>query len=148
MPVVSVSMPESLLGRLDELIEEHEYSGRSEAVRASTRALLAAHRASGDNPVNAVLTVRFDHNSNAKRGISELRHEYDDIVVTSLHTHIDRSCLELLVLEGDTEPIATCTARLRTVDGVFEVEQTELASLSDNTQDRRSGQEDGGVYRE
>lgn len=39
MPVVSISMPESLLDRLDEFIEDHGYSGRSEAMREGARGL-------------------------------------------------------------------------------------------------------------
>ena len=33
MTVVSVSMPDSLLDRLDEFADEHGYTGRSEVVR-------------------------------------------------------------------------------------------------------------------
>ena len=40
MTVVSVSMPEELLERIDEFSDEHGYTGRSEVVRDAARDLL------------------------------------------------------------------------------------------------------------
>ena len=40
MSIVSISMPEALLKRIDEFADEHRYSGRSEVVCEGTRTLL------------------------------------------------------------------------------------------------------------
>ena len=40
MTVVSVSMPEALLERIDEFATEHGYTGRSEVIREASRELL------------------------------------------------------------------------------------------------------------
>lgn len=40
MEVVSVSMADTLLNRLDEFADEHGYAGRSEVVREAARSLL------------------------------------------------------------------------------------------------------------
>jgi CopG family nickel-responsive transcriptional regulator len=40
MSVVSISIPEALLKRIDEFADDHGYSGRSEVVREGTRTLL------------------------------------------------------------------------------------------------------------
>ncbi|RLM81042.1 ribbon-helix-helix protein, CopG family, partial [Halobellus sp. Atlit-38R] len=40
MTVVSVSMPEELLERIDRFADEHGYTGRSEVVREASRNLL------------------------------------------------------------------------------------------------------------
>ena len=41
MSVVTVSMPSDLLAEVDQLVEDHDYSGRSEVVRNASRKLIA-----------------------------------------------------------------------------------------------------------
>ena len=127
MPVVSISMPESLLDRLDEFIEEHEYSGRSEAVRDGARELLTeVEERTGDRDEVCVVTAGFDHDARAEAELSELRHSHNDLVTANLHSHAGDACLELFVVEGPTHEIGSFVARLRTVDGVTTVEQSTI----------------------
>jgi len=47
MAVVSVSMPDELLERLDQFAEEHGYTGRSEVVRRPRETCWASSRTPG-----------------------------------------------------------------------------------------------------
>ena len=123
MPVVSVSMPEPLLEDLDTFIVEHGYSGRSEAVRDGARELLYEFDASdSDGPVGCVVTVTFDHGSDAETELSSLRHAHDELVTANVHSHVGGTCLEIFVVDGPIESINSYVTRLRTVDGVIAVE--------------------------
>lgn len=126
MPVVSVSMPEPLLEELNEFIENHGYSGRSEAVREGTRRLLTevTNEAAGDGETACVVTAIFDHNSGAEGRLSTLRHDHESLVVSNVHSHACDACLELFVVEGVVDEIASFVARLRAVDGVNQVEHS------------------------
>ncbi|MES3162046.1 MAG: CopG family ribbon-helix-helix protein [Halorubrum sp.] len=127
MPVVSVSMPETLLDELDDFIEEQGYSGRSEAVREGARELINEFdEAEYDGEIACVITARFDHDSNAEASLSELRHAHGEIVTSSVHSHAGGSCLELFVVEGPIGPISSYVSRIRTVDGVDTVEYSVL----------------------
>ena len=127
MPVVSISMPASLLDRLDEFIEEHEYSGRSEAVREGARGLLAeVEEPVGGGDEVCVVTAGFDHDARAEAALSKLRHRHDDLVTANLHSHAGDACLELFVVEGPSDEIGSFVARLWTVDGVTTVEQSTI----------------------
>lgn len=127
MPVVSVSMPDGLLNRLDDLIEDHSYSGRSEAVREGVRDLLTEFdETEFDGELTCVIAARFDHDSSAEASLSELRHAHEELVTSSVHSHAGGACLELFVVEGPVDAIGSYAARIRTVDGVDTVEYSFL----------------------
>lgn len=129
MPVVSVSMPQSLIDRLDEFIEDHGYSGRSEAVREGARGLLAGiDDGYSEDPAVCVVTVMFDHDTGAESALSGLRHRHGDLVTSNVHSHAGGACLELFVTEGSTDEIDSFVARIRAVDGVTSVEYSLLSS--------------------
>ncbi len=127
MPVVSVSMPEGLLNDLDEFIEDHGYSGRSEAVREGARGLIEEFDgAEFDGEVACVIAARFDHDSSAEAALSELRHAHAELVTSSVHSHAGGACLELFVVEGSIDMISAYVSRIRTVDSVDTVEYSVL----------------------
>ncbi len=128
MPVVSVSMPESLLSELDAFIAEHDYSGRSEAVREGARELLGQGQTAGrtDEKTICITTVAFDHNADVTLELSAVRRSHSDLVVSNLHSHAGGYCLELFVLEGTDSNLHSFLAQLRRVDGIEWVEHTPL----------------------
>ena len=117
MTVVSVSMPEELLDRIDQFAEEHGYTGRSEVVRESARNLLGEFedKRLEDRDLMAVVTVLFDfEGSNVEERMMELRHEHDGLVQSNFHSHVgDHHCMELFVLEGSLEAISTFVGKVR-----------------------------------
>lgn len=129
MPVVSVSMPESLLSELDEFIAEHNYSGRSEAVREGARELLGQGQSEGlnDEKTICITTAAFDHSADVTVELSAVRRSHSDLVVSNLHSHAGGYCLELFVLEGTESNLHSFLVQLRRVDAIEWVEQTPLA---------------------
>ncbi len=126
MPVVSVSMPQSLLDRLDEFIDDHGYSGRSEAVREGARGLLSGIDSDAEGPVVCVVAATFDHDTGAESTLSALRHRHSDLVSSNVHSHAGGDCLEVFVTEGETAVIESFLARVRAVEGVRSVEHSIL----------------------
>lgn len=117
MAVVSISMPDSLLERLDRFAEEHGFTGRSEVLREASRTLMAEfddHRLE-DRDLMGVVTVLFDYETtDVEESLIDLRHEYEDLVASNLHSHVgNHNCMELFVLEGDLEDISEFVGRLR-----------------------------------
>ncbi|AGB36142.1 putative transcriptional regulator with CopG/Arc/MetJ DNA-binding domain and metal-binding domain [Natronococcus occultus SP4] len=110
MPVVSVSMPEELLERLDAHASAHEYTGRSEVVRESTRALLEAFTDDRveDGALAGTVDVRYDVGTpSVERRVAALRHEFDEAVAATDHSHVGDYCPDLFVLEADRETISS-----------------------------------------
>lgn len=131
MTVVSVSMPESLLERLDQFAAEHGYTGRSEVVREASRNLLSEFddRVLEGRDLMAVVTVLFDYETTDVEGrMIDLRHEYDDLVSSNIHSHVgDHHCMELFVLEGDLEDISGFVGRIRATQDTLSVDYSVVS---------------------
>jgi CopG family nickel-responsive transcriptional regulator len=82
------------------------FSGRSEIVRAGVRNLLSEERTRQDltGLLHALLLAIHDEKSDEE--MTELRHAYDKLINTHLHSKIDRDrCLEIFLLKGDANEI-------------------------------------------
>lgn len=124
-PDVSVSMPEELLERLDAQAAAHEYTGRSEVVRESTRSLLGEFEDDTleDRALAGTVSVLYDFGTpRVERRVTELRHEFDTAVAANGHSHVDDCCLDLFVLEAELEEISSFVGKLRAIDGVENVD--------------------------
>ncbi len=130
MTVVSISMPEALLERLDGFAAEHGYSGRSEVVREGTRGLLSEF----DEPslegreLSAVVTALFDHDTERiERRMRRLRHEHEPLVAANVHQCLgDDHCMEVFVLAGTFESISAFVSKVRATSGLHRAEHSIL----------------------
>ncbi|GAB3320086.1 MULTISPECIES: CopG family ribbon-helix-helix protein [Haloplanus] len=140
MSVVSISMPEALLERIDEFADEHGYSGRSEVVREGTRTLLEEFQGRTIDGQKHMCTVSvvFEYCQPAvQQRLTGVRHEYDAIVSATTHAHVqDQYCMELYVLEGTTEALSDFVNTVRAVPDVRAVDYS-LTSLGEDSIEQR-----------
>jgi len=156
MTVVSVSMPEELLERIDRFADDHGYTGRSEVVREAARNLLGEFddvRLEG-RELMAVVTVVFDYESTSvEERLMQLRHDNEALVASNVHSHVgDGRCMELFVLEGDLESISEFVGRVRatrdtlSVDySVVPVDAFDPGAAADSGSDGDAGAEADGA---
>ncbi|MBV0922575.1 CopG family ribbon-helix-helix protein [Halomicroarcula limicola] len=140
MTVVSVSMPESLLKRIDEFAEEHGYTGRSEIIREASRNLLGEFedkRLEG-RELMGIVTVLFDYDTTAvEEKMMRLRHEHEGLVASNFHSHVgEHRCMELFVLEGELEEISTFVGKIRATKDTLNIDYSvvpvdEFGTLAD-----------------
>ena len=130
MTVVSVSMPEDLLERIDEFSDEHGYTGRSEVVREAARNLLGEFedKRLEDRKLMGVVTVLFDFEStNVEERMMHLRHEHEQLVASNFHSHVgDHYCMELFILEGTLEDISTFVGKIRATQDTLTVDYSVI----------------------
>ena len=130
MTVVSVSMPDELLERLDAFAEEHGYTGRSEVVREASRNLLGEFQDKQleDRELMGVVTVLFDFEStDVEQRMMPLRHEYDHLVTSHVHNHVgDHYCMELFILEGTLEEISTFVGKIRATQDTLSIDYSVM----------------------
>ncbi|SIQ89073.1 CopG family transcriptional regulator, nickel-responsive regulator [Haladaptatus litoreus] len=126
MTVVSVSMPDELLKRIDQFANEHGYTGRSEVVREASRNLLGEFedRRLEDRKLMGVVTVMFDYETtNVEERMMHLRHEHEGLVASNFHNHVgDHYCMELFVLEGMLEEISAFVGKIRATQDTLTVD--------------------------
>jgi len=130
MTVVSVSMPEDLLERIDEFSDEHGYTGRSEVVREAARNLLGEFedKRLEDRKLMGVVTVLFDFEStNVEERMMHLRHEHEQLVASNFHSHVgDHYCMELFILEGTLEEISAFVGKIRATKDTLTVDYSVI----------------------
>ncbi len=130
MAVVSVSMPDELLDRIDQFADDHGYTGRSEVVREAGRNLLGEFEDTRleDRELMGVVTVLFDYETTSvEERMMRLRHEHEALVASNFHTHVgDHHCMELFVLEGELEEISTFVGKIRATQDVLTVDYSVI----------------------
>jgi len=140
MTVVSVSMPESLLQRIDEFADEHGYTGRSEIIREASRNLLGEFedkRLEG-RELMGIVTVLFDYDTTTvEEKMMHLRHEHEGLVASNFHSHVgEHRCMELFVLEGTLAEISTFVGKIRATKDTLNIDYSvvpvdEFGTLTD-----------------
>jgi CopG family nickel-responsive transcriptional regulator len=125
MVVVSVTLPNELLGKFDDFMKTRGYYSRSEAFRDALRNLMTEAEISKTNTgeISATIMASCDiERRDTDLKLTEIRHEFDDVVVENMHRHIGgRHCLEVFIAEGDNERIVDLVGRLRGMRGIQQV---------------------------
>ena len=129
---IGVSLPDTLLGKFDEIIEKRGYSSRSEGIRDSIRNYISYYEWMGDikGHRTGTVTVVYDH---TKRGLSNtlasIQHRYSHLIKSSMHIHLDHdNCFEVIVLDGDGEEIKELSESIMALKGVKFSKLTTVAS--------------------
>jgi len=130
MTVVSVSMPDELLDRIDGFAEEHGYTGRSEVMREAARNLLGEFedRKLEDRDLMGVVTVLFNYETtNVEERMMGLRHDHEHLVASNVHSHVGNGyCMELFVLEGNLEDISAFVGKIRATQDTLTVDYSVI----------------------
>ena len=116
----SVSLPESLLKKLDEKTLDKGYTSRSELIRDFIRELIIEEKWGKDEEVVGVLVMIYDHH---KRGLSEkmleVQHSRVHNILCTTHVHLDHdSCLETIVIKGKPDLIEEMATKIAGLKGV------------------------------
>ena len=127
---IGISLPKNLLDRFDEILNYRGYSSRSEGIRDAIRTYITYYKWMADvkGAREGVITMVYDHD---QRGLlvtlTDIQHEFHDIVKASLHSHVTHNrCLEVILVHGDGSVIKTFTERLMSQKGVESVKLTTI----------------------
>jgi len=128
MSIISLSLPKSLLEKVDEYIQQQGYANRSEVVRQALRSYLSESRRLEELQGRTTVIITLIYRREARRGqITDLQHSYSDVVLTFLHTHVEAdSCIEIIVAKGDAQAIRSLIQALKTNKQISEAKVTLL----------------------
>ncbi len=116
-----VSLDSDLLEKFDKLCQDRCYQTRSEAIRDLIRKDLVQKQWEDENQeVAGTLTLVYNHHhSDLAQKMIELQHQALEVIITSLHVHIDtHNCLEVLVLRGPAQEVRNISQRLISTRGI------------------------------
>ena len=106
MTIISISLNKNILAEMDKVQKSLGFSGRSELIRAGIRSLLSDERKRKDITgfIHALFLATHDEKSDDQ--VTEMRHTFDKVINTHLHSKIDKDkCLEIFLLKGDVREI-------------------------------------------
>lgn len=133
MTIISVSVPEQLLDRLENSIKEQGFANRSEIVRQALRSYIMESRTLKDieGEITASITIIYERKTTNGQ-ISEIHHSFGEIISTFLHAHIDENyCLEVIVTKGDAEKFKKLVDAFRTNENINQLKVSILKTLSE-----------------
>ena len=125
MTVISITLPIDLLTKFDDFMKSRGYYSRSEAFRDAVRNLIAESELAKleTGKVAATVMTTCDYaRKDIDLKLTELRHEFDDVVIENVHRHVDEKyCLEIFMAEGNNDRILNLINRLRGMHGILQV---------------------------
>lgn len=115
-----VSLDEALLKRFDNLIRNKKYTNRSEAIRDLIREMLVKEEwKKGGEVAGAIVLVYNHHKRELVNTLTDIQHDYGDIIISTQHVHLDHdNCLEVVVVKGKTHKVQELFEKLRASKGV------------------------------
>jgi CopG family transcriptional regulator, nickel-responsive regulator len=117
MPIVSLSLPSSMMQDMDQLEKSYGFTGRSELVRAAIRLLLEdeRERESLSGEVSGLIVVT--HDQEEEEPVTKLKHEFDDIVKTHIHSKVTPNvCVELFLVHGEAKKVSAMSKAFQAQD--------------------------------
>ena len=128
--VISVSVPEKLLERVENSIREQGFASRSEIVRQALRTFIMESRSLRELEGEIAASITIIYERDAKKGqISEIQHSFGDIISTFLHAHIEEDyCLEVIVAKGEAETLRKLVDAFRTNEQITQIRVSVLTA--------------------
>ncbi len=118
---IGVSLDSELLRRFDAFIANKGYVNRSEAFRDLIRDRLVSAAVVAHNAlVVGTVTLIYDHHTRLlPEKLTDLQHDFHDVVISTLHAHLDRNnCVEVILLRGKSKEVQSLAERLISIKGV------------------------------
>lgn len=116
-----VAVPESLLTQFDERLQEAGLPNRSEALRQMIRDYVIKDTwTHGDGLVYGTVTFTYNHHvCEAETRITDLQHDFGDVIVCSTHVHADHDhCLEVIIVRGQVSRVNELVEAMRSLKAI------------------------------
>lgn len=126
--IISVSVPDKLLERVENSIKEQGFANRSEIIRQALRTFIMESRSLREleGEIAASITIIYDRGMKNEQ-ISEIQHSFGDIISTYLHAHIEEDyCLEVIVVKGEADNLRKLVDAFRTNEHINQIKVSVL----------------------
>lgn len=109
-----VSLEEDLLTALDNIVHEQKFPNRSRALRYLIHQYKADIGLEDNKPVTGAIVLVYDHRiPRLHSEIAALKHEYNCMVLSSQHIHIDaKNCIETIAVKGTAQKVVKLSKKL------------------------------------
>lgn len=133
--IISISIPEIMDSKLDDLVQSGFFSSKSECIRDGLRTLFSRYlpdQISDSQVVVSAISALWDiHDDTIGSTISKIREKYDNHILGSFHLHVtDAYCLDVLIISGSSSVVFQFIKDIKEVKNLHNVESIVLPSIS------------------
>ena len=127
----SVSLPPSLVEKLDEVWKSMQYENRSKAVHDAVRSFITEFewmQKDSGRITGAVLVLYYLDKPGLLDEITKAQHQFKNVISSTLHVHLeDNKCLEIIAVEGSVQEIRNLAQVIMAKRGVKQVKVAAIA---------------------
>ena len=115
-----VSLDKNLLEKFDHLIENQNYTNRSEAFRVLIRQELVKKEWEAGEEVAGTITIIYDHHQRElATKLMDIQHDHGKNIISTQHIHLDHhNCMEIIAVRGSAKEAQKLADMLKAVRGV------------------------------
>ncbi|WP_370239345.1 nickel-responsive transcriptional regulator NikR [Neptunomonas phycophila] len=118
---ISISLPESLLDGLDQMVNERGFESRSQAICDMINLQLNDHRAKqGHEVMTGTVNLVYNHSTpGLQKKLHDLQFEFIDEVISSLNVNLTHTnTLSIILVQGPADKLNMIADKMITLRGV------------------------------
>ncbi|WFO75929.1 CopG family ribbon-helix-helix protein [Desulfurococcaceae archaeon MEX13E-LK6-19] len=125
-PIISISIPDNLLDKIDECIKRYGYTGRSEFVREALREYISQKYPEElyKERIYGILIALTNHElkPSVDQKVIDTIHSFQPIIRSFYHQLLEKGwCLNIVIVETNWREIQTMIKILRKIRGVDKI---------------------------
>jgi CopG family nickel-responsive transcriptional regulator len=115
-----VSLEEDLLIELDKIVQDERFPNRSRALRYLIQQHKSDKGIEENQQVTGAIVLVYDHRiARLHSEIASLKHEYNCMVLSSQHIHLDeKNCIETIAVRGTAKNVIKLSNKLLAIKGI------------------------------
>ena len=124
MVTMNVSIPKKLSNQVEKILDEGQYSSRSELVRDALRNYItdADVMINIGGKVLGVLSITYSlEGRSTTNSILRLQHSFADIILSTTHIHMHHTCMEAIIVKGTVDRVRQLVDRTKATKGILGV---------------------------
>ncbi len=118
---LSLSLEDSLCRKLDDMVQQHNYSNRSEFIRDLLRDKLVEEQWAQSREVLGTITLVYDHHQRGlNAALTQIQHDSHAHILAGTHVHLSHEiCAEMIMLTGSPDDVKKLFTELRKPKGIL-----------------------------
>lgn len=117
-----VSIEKEILVKFDALVRDKNYPTRSKAILNLIRQEIAAGEPSSDSSevIGSIDLVYDHHKRQLLNKITDLQHDYQEIILSSQHVHVSHDrCYEIVIVKGKKRTVEQLANKIKATKGII-----------------------------
>ena len=119
---INISVPSTLLKRVDDHIMRLGYSNRSKAIQDAMQSLITESMWMYEKMGAAVgvIAMVYDHHvKGLEEELTDIQHQFEESICSSMHIHLaEENCLEIIAVKGNASDVKDLAQDLKTKRGI------------------------------